>query len=100
MAPPAFHCDHFCLTYKNNFFLNQGHLKADDFLNVCQEIIDTMSETNYCAEMFIGKLTLSRAYIAFTMTLLFMTSAVSNLVIKYYPEFIIVMYINTRFNSV
>lgn len=29
-------------------------LAAEDFLRGCQEILDTMSETNYCAEMYIG----------------------------------------------
>jgi len=28
--------------------------RIDDFVGGCQEILDTLSETNYCAEMYIG----------------------------------------------
>ena len=36
------------------FYLFQDLFGTDDFVSGCQEILDVMSETNYCAEMYIG----------------------------------------------
>ena len=33
----------------------QAGLSSEDFLRGCQDILDSMSETNYCVEMYIGR---------------------------------------------